>query len=155
MKFLSSAGFFKQQRGGCRVFVRADLGQELSNALYGMLSDRLRLVREGRERDVLELGEREHVLMINQHHIISDGWSVKNMFADLKTAFLAYQNREPLNWSLQNVGEAGKTRQTQPKKRSLRSVNEHSEAVFNDVLPTQVALQGPARWDEPAGTSPH
>ena len=58
MKFLSSAGFFKQQRGGCRVFVRADLGQDLSNALYGMLNDRLRLVREGRERDVLELGER-------------------------------------------------------------------------------------------------
>lgn len=101
---------------------------------------------------LLELGEREHVLMINQHHIISDGWSVKNMFADLKTAFLAYQNREPLNWSLQNVGEAGKTRQTQPKKRSLRSVNEYSEAVFNDVLPTQLAVQGPVRWDEPALT---
>ncbi len=47
---------------------------------------------------LLKLGEHEHVLMINQHHIISDGWSVKNMFADLKTAFLAYQNREPLIW---------------------------------------------------------
>ncbi|WP_348658689.1 amino acid adenylation domain-containing protein, partial [uncultured Stutzerimonas sp.] len=47
---------------------------------------------------VLKLGEREHVLMINQHHIISDGWSVKNIFADLKTAFLAYQNREGLIW---------------------------------------------------------
>ena len=47
---------------------------------------------------LLTLGEREHVLMINQHHIISDGWSVKNMFADLKTAFLAYQNREGLIW---------------------------------------------------------
>ncbi|MEK0364303.1 amino acid adenylation domain-containing protein [Pseudomonas sp. CBC3] len=48
--------------------------------------------------NLLELGEREHLLMINQHHIISDGWSVKNMFADLKTAFLAYQNRQPLSW---------------------------------------------------------
>jgi amino acid adenylation domain-containing protein len=47
---------------------------------------------------LLELGEREHVLMINQHHIISDGWSVKNMFADLKVAYLAYQNRQPLSW---------------------------------------------------------
>ncbi|MEL7559135.1 amino acid adenylation domain-containing protein [Stutzerimonas chloritidismutans] len=47
---------------------------------------------------LLVLGEREHVLMINQHHIISDGWSVKNMFADLKTAYLAYQNREPVVW---------------------------------------------------------
>lgn len=47
---------------------------------------------------LLELSEREHVLMINQHHIISDGWSVKNMFADLKVAYLAYQNRQPPSW---------------------------------------------------------
>ncbi|SEE34391.1 non-ribosomal peptide synthetase [Pseudomonas anguilliseptica] len=47
---------------------------------------------------LLRLGAREHVLLITQHHIISDGWSVKNMFADLKTAFLAFQNRQPLNW---------------------------------------------------------
>lgn len=47
---------------------------------------------------LLELGEREHVLMINQHHIISDGWSVKNMFADLKVAYLAYQNRQQPSW---------------------------------------------------------
>lgn len=48
--------------------------------------------------NLLELGEREYILMINQHHIISDGWSVKNMFADVKTAYLAYQNRQPLSW---------------------------------------------------------
>ncbi len=42
---------------------------------------------------------------------------------------------------LKNVGEAGKTRQKQPKKRSLRGVNEHFEAVFNAVLPTQVVFQ--------------
>lgn len=48
---------------------------------------------------LIRLGCREHVLLITQHHIISDGWSVKNMFADLKRAFLAYQNREPLQVS--------------------------------------------------------
>lgn len=48
--------------------------------------------------NLLELGEREYVLMINQHHIVSDGWSVKNMFADVKTAYLAYQNRQLLTW---------------------------------------------------------
>ncbi|HLA30518.1 MAG TPA: hypothetical protein VJ047_05765, partial [Pseudomonas sp.] len=42
---------------------------------------------------------------------------------------------------LKNVGEAGKTRQKRPKKRSLRVVNEHFEAVFNAVLPTQVVFQ--------------
>ncbi|MFM4730047.1 amonabactin biosynthesis non-ribosomal peptide synthetase AmoG [Aeromonas salmonicida] len=46
---------------------------------------------------LIRLGSREHVLLITQHHIISDGWSVKNMFADLKRAFLAHQNREPLS----------------------------------------------------------
>jgi hypothetical protein len=45
---------------------------------------------------------------------------------------------------LKNVGEAGKTRQKRPKKRSLRVVNEHFEAVFNAVLPTQVVFQRPA-----------
>ncbi|MGX5835150.1 amonabactin biosynthesis non-ribosomal peptide synthetase AmoG [Aeromonas piscicola] len=46
---------------------------------------------------LIRLGSHEHVLLITQHHIISDGWSVKNMFADLKRAFLAHQNREPLS----------------------------------------------------------
>ena len=50
---------------------------------------------------------------------------------------------------LKNVGEAGKTRQKRPKKglgshASLRAVNEHFEAVFNAVLPTQVVFQRPA-----------
>jgi hypothetical protein len=44
---------------------------------------------------------------------------------------------------LKNVGEAGKTRRKRPKKRSLRVVNEHFEAVFNAVLPTQVVFQRP------------
>jgi amino acid adenylation domain-containing protein/non-ribosomal peptide synthase protein (TIGR01720 family) len=48
---------------------------------------------------LIRLGSHEHVLLITQHHIISDGWSVKNMFADLKRAFLAHQNREPLQVS--------------------------------------------------------
>ncbi|WDL80911.1 amonabactin biosynthesis non-ribosomal peptide synthetase AmoG [Aeromonas bestiarum] len=46
---------------------------------------------------LIRLCSREHVLLITQHHIISDGWSVKNMFADLKRAFLAHQNRAPLS----------------------------------------------------------
>ncbi|PZR51379.1 MAG: hypothetical protein DI537_56890 [Stutzerimonas stutzeri] len=54
----------------------------------------------------------------------------------------------------ENVAEAGKTRQKRPKKRSLRVVNEHSEAGSNAVLPTQVVFRGytlrwAARW--PAG----
>ncbi|KLV07684.1 non-ribosomal peptide synthetase [Photobacterium ganghwense] len=45
--------------------------------------------------ELVRLGEEEHLLMLTQHHIISDGWSVKNMFADFKQAFLAYQNSQP------------------------------------------------------------
>jgi hypothetical protein len=48
-----------------------------------------------------------------------------------------------VNRPLESVGEAGKARQKQARKRSLRAVNEHSEPVFNAVLPTQVALQRP------------
>ncbi|QCR10240.1 amino acid adenylation domain-containing protein [Brenneria rubrifaciens] len=44
---------------------------------------------------LIRMSEQVHVLMITQHHIISDGWSVKNLFADLRQAFLAYQNRQP------------------------------------------------------------
>ena len=65
--------------------VREEIGRPFS-LTQGDLS-RVHLIR---------LGSREHVLLITQHHIISDGWSVKNMFADLKRAFLAHQNREPL-----------------------------------------------------------
>ena len=54
------------------------------------------------------------------------------------------------NRPLKNVGEAGKTRQKQARKRSLRAVNEHSEPVFNAVLPTQVVFQRPAK---PSGTN--
>ncbi|WP_350010123.1 hypothetical protein [Pseudomonas sp. WHRI 8822A] len=38
--------------------------------------------------------------------------------------------------AVENMGEAGKTRQKRPEKRSLGVVNEHFEAVFNAVLPT-------------------
>ncbi|MFN4323013.1 MAG: amonabactin biosynthesis non-ribosomal peptide synthetase AmoG [Aeromonas media] len=66
--------------------VREEIGRPFS-LVQGDLS-RVHLIR---------LEAREHVLLITQHHIISDGWSVKNMFADLKRAFLAHQNRESLD----------------------------------------------------------
>ncbi|MCG7584772.1 non-ribosomal peptide synthetase [Photobacterium sp. OFAV2-7] len=44
--------------------------------------------------DVVKLEEELHILMLTQHHIVSDGWSVKNMFADFKQAFLSYQNQQ-------------------------------------------------------------
>ena len=69
-----------------------------------------------------------------------------------------------INRPFKNVGEAGKTRQKQPRKRSLGVLNEHdslrfalraalkrvsrkrlAEAVFNDVLPTQVVLKRPVK----------
>nr|WP_187272754.1 hypothetical protein [Pseudomonas mendocina] len=40
------------------------------------------------------------------------------------------------NRPLKNVGEAASARQKQPKKRSLRAVNEHFEAVFNAAMAT-------------------
>ncbi|MGP0171568.1 DJ-1/PfpI family protein [Pseudomonas sp. NCHU5208] len=57
----------------------------------------------------------------------------------------ARQHVEMLNRPLKNVGEAGWPRQKQPKKRSLRAVNEHFEAVFNDGQATQVVFQQPVK----------
>ncbi|AYC31581.1 hypothetical protein D3880_03850 [Pseudomonas cavernae] len=48
-----------------------------------------------------------------------------------------------------NVGEAAETRQKRPKKRSLRAVNEHFEAVFNAVSATQVVFQQPVSGRAP------
>jgi hypothetical protein len=45
--------------------------------------------------------------------------------------------------SWKNVGKAASARQKQPKKRSLRVVNEHFEAVFNVAMATQVVFQHP------------
>ena len=56
---------------------------------------------------------------------------------------LSLPRPEAQNRPLKSVGEAGNTRQKQARKRSLRAVNEHSEPVFNAVLPTQVVFQRP------------
>ncbi|AXK57290.1 hypothetical protein DWF74_29490 [Pseudomonas protegens] len=44
----------------------------------------------------------------------------------------------------ENVTSEGKTRQKQARKRSLLAVNEHSEPVFNAVLPNAVVFTQPA-----------
>ncbi|MDV5171354.1 non-ribosomal peptide synthetase [Photobacterium rosenbergii] len=73
---------------------------EREQALLGMLErdiyQSFDLEQGGLTRvELVRLGEEEHLLMLTQHHIISDGWSVKNMFADFKQAFLDFQNNQP------------------------------------------------------------
>ena len=46
--------------------------------------------------------------------------------------------------ALQGVTSEGQARRNQAKKRSLRTVNEHSEPDFNTARPSAVAMQGPA-----------
>jgi len=57
---------------------------------------------------------------------------------------MAGHARPATSMPLKNVGEAGLPRQKQPKKRSLRVVNEHFEGVFNNGQATQVVFQQPA-----------
>ncbi|MFC3034654.1 amino acid adenylation domain-containing protein [Pseudoalteromonas fenneropenaei] len=40
---------------------------------------------------LLRLADQDYVLMFTQHHIISDGWSVKNLFSSIKACFIAHQ----------------------------------------------------------------
>ncbi|SDG85611.1 poly(beta-D-mannuronate) C5 epimerase [Pseudomonas benzenivorans] len=49
-----------------------------------------------------------------------------------------------LSRPLKNVASEGQARRNQPKKRSLRVVNEHSEADFNAAWPSAVVFQQPA-----------
>jgi len=49
------------------------------------------------------------------------------------------------NRVLKNVMSAGKTRQNFAKKRSLCVINEHFEPNLNDVLPSAIVFQQPAK----------
>ena len=40
---------------------------------------------------LLQLGEAEHVLLLNMHHIVSDGWSMGILFRELSALYAAYK----------------------------------------------------------------
>ncbi|QSX79617.1 non-ribosomal peptide synthetase [Agrilutibacter solisilvae] len=44
---------------------------------------------------LLRLAEHEHILLVTQHHIISDGWSVSVMVRELSTLYAAFQRGQP------------------------------------------------------------
>ncbi len=44
---------------------------------------------------LLRLGEREHVLLMTMHHIISDGWSMTVLMRELKALYAAYSQGRP------------------------------------------------------------
>ncbi|PTB95543.1 hypothetical protein C9993_10280 [Marinobacter sp. Z-F4-2] len=48
----------------------------------------------------------------------------------------------PCRQAAENVVEAGNTKQKRPKKCSSAVLNEHFEAIFNAVVPTQVVFGG-------------
>jgi amino acid adenylation domain-containing protein len=44
---------------------------------------------------LLRLGEREHVVLLNQHHIVSDGWSLGLLVREAVTMYEAFQSGKP------------------------------------------------------------
>ncbi|NVE00636.1 non-ribosomal peptide synthetase, partial [Massilia sp. BJB1822] len=44
---------------------------------------------------LLQLGEQEHVLLVTQHHIISDGWSIGVLVRELSTLYSAFSQGQP------------------------------------------------------------
>jgi amino acid adenylation domain-containing protein len=44
---------------------------------------------------LLKLGEREHVLALTMHHVISDGWSLRALLRELAHLYAAFSRREP------------------------------------------------------------
>src|SRR5208282_2920765 len=44
---------------------------------------------------LIRLGEREHILFLNLHHIASDGWSLEVLFRELGSFYLAFSEEKP------------------------------------------------------------
>ncbi|MCJ8271620.1 MAG: condensation domain-containing protein, partial [Psychrosphaera sp.] len=44
---------------------------------------------------LLRLSEVKHILAFNIHHIVSDGWSIRVLFQELKVLYSGYLNKEP------------------------------------------------------------
>ncbi len=44
---------------------------------------------------LFRLGEEEHVLLLNMHHIISDGWSMNVLFRELAALYQAFSTQQP------------------------------------------------------------
>ncbi|WP_460902195.1 non-ribosomal peptide synthetase, partial [Paraburkholderia jirisanensis] len=44
---------------------------------------------------LLQLGEREHILLLTQHHVISDGWSVGLLIDEVSTLYAAFCQQQP------------------------------------------------------------
>ena len=49
--------------------------------------------------ELLQLGDAEYMLLFNMHHIISDGWSMDNLFRELNILYLAADTGEEANLS--------------------------------------------------------
>ncbi|WP_369981515.1 non-ribosomal peptide synthase/polyketide synthase [Xanthomonas bundabergensis] len=44
---------------------------------------------------LLQLSERDHVLLVNQHHIISDGWSIGVLVGEISALYTAFSQGQP------------------------------------------------------------
>ncbi|MEW5925947.1 MAG: amino acid adenylation domain-containing protein [Gemmatimonadota bacterium] len=44
---------------------------------------------------LLRLGEKDHVLLLSMHHIVSDGWSMGVLFGELSALYAAYREGRP------------------------------------------------------------
>src|SRR6185503_17517175 len=53
------------------------------------------LAREwGLRAQLLRLSEREHILLLTMHHIVSDGWSLGVLFGELQRLYEGYERGE-------------------------------------------------------------
>ncbi|CAO3572895.1 unnamed protein product [Mortierella alpina] len=44
---------------------------------------------------IIQLQDEDHVLLINQHHIVSDGWSFGIMLSELNALYMSFKNCQP------------------------------------------------------------
>ncbi|MGB9092329.1 MAG: amino acid adenylation domain-containing protein [Pseudomonas farsensis] len=117
--------------------------------------------------ELLQLGPRRHVLVVTQHHIVSDGWSMQVMIDELLHCYAAAQAGQPAQlpalaiqyadyaaWQRQWMEAGERERQLQYWKEHLGSAPVVLELPADRVRPVQQSLRG-ARLEVPVAPALH
>lgn len=94
---------------------------------------------------VAQLGRQDHVLMVNMHHIVTDGWSVRLLFGELEELYAAArQHRAPavpeLPCQYADVARWERGRLAGPRRRELL---DHWRRELDGAVPLELATDRP------------
>ncbi len=99
-RYPDTSGVARQQILDAEFTLTVDhSGAELPSALAALATVPFDLAQDRPLRATLfRVGENEHVLLLVIHHIAADGWSLRPLLADLRTAYTARLSGQDPNW---------------------------------------------------------